>query len=187
MTDLIFIIVPLIVGGILGYFNTKSVAESCASLQKWLQAQTNFLKNKTGIGYRYILQPIVVSVISILSKIATFRNPQLRAGLEVSFLIYLFLAVTLLLGVAIYFFIYTIIVGLLLYFTLWLLNKFGVLDKIFYQSVRNKQSLSSTNSIDLNKAEDLKLMEDESLIEIEKPTEVELDEFGLPKKIGRNK
>ncbi|MDI6803307.1 MAG: hypothetical protein QME58_05605 [Bacteroidota bacterium] len=182
MTDFIFLILPLIVGGILAYFNTKSVAESCASLQKWLGAQINFLKNKNGIGYRYILQPIVLGVIYILSKIATVNNQQLRSGLAVSFLIYLFLTVTLILGVAIYFFIYTIILCTLLYFTLWLLNKAGVLNKFFNRDFKNIQPLPSATVLDLNKAEDIKQMEDDYLIEIDKPDESDLDVFGLPKK-----
>ncbi len=187
MTDFIFIIVPLIVGGILGYFNTKSVAESCGALQKWLGAQIKFFKNKTRIGYRYILQPIGMFVIYILSKIATFKNKHLRSGLAVSFLIYFFLAATLILGLAIYFFIYTIILGTLLYFTLWLLNKAGVLNKFFNRDFKNIQPLPSATVLDLNKAEDLKLLEDDDVIEIETPVQSELDEFGLPKKTGRKK
>ncbi len=187
MTDFIFIIIPLIIGGILGYFNSKSVAESCAAFQKWLQAQINFFQNKTGVGYRYILQPIGLVVIYILSKIAAINNQLLRSGLAVSFLIYFFLAATLLLGVAIYFFIYTIIVGLLLYIILWLLNKAGVLNKIFNHNLKKTQPLASATVIDLNQEEKLKLLENDDLIEIETLAQPELDEFGLPKKTGRKK
>lgn len=187
MADLIFIIVPLIVGGILGYFNTKSVAESCTSLQNWLAAQINFLKNKTGIGYRYILQPIVMGVIYILSKITTIKNQHIRSGLAVSFLIYLFLAATLILGVAIYFFIYTIILGLLLYITLWLLNKAGILNKIFYNDLKVIPPSHTETVLDLNKEEDIKLLEDDGVVEIKTPVQTELDEFGLPKNTGRKK
>lgn len=187
MTDFIFIIIPLIIGGILGYFNTNSVAQSCAALQKWLQAKINFLKNKTGIGYRYILQPIVMVVIYTLSKIATIKNQHLRSGLAVSFLIYFFLAATLILGLAIYFFIYTIILVTLLYITLWLLNKTGVLNKFFDRDFKNIQPIPSATVLDLNKVEDLKLLEDDGVIEIETPDQTELDEFGLPKNSGRKK
>lgn len=179
MTDLIFLIIPLIIGGILARINSKAVAINIASIKKWVEAQIKIFETKTGFCYRLVLLPIFQSFDKVFIQIDNINNPGLRSGAVVAFLIYAIFFVTFLLGVAVFFIIYTVGFLVITGLVLWLLDKGNVFNKYPNLDFKNITPGTSKEVIDLNKEEDLESLGEKTLSETEQP---KLDEFGLPKK-----
>lgn len=98
----------------------------------------------------------------------------MQVGVYIALLIYIFLLITFLLGVAVYNFEYSVGIILLTLLILWILYKRNVFAKRLTVDIKNIKPLPSAEVIDLNKEEDL--------LQPDEPKEPDLDQFGLPKK-----
>jgi hypothetical protein len=182
MTDFIFLIIPLIIGGILARINSKAIANNIASIKKWVEAQINIFETKTGFGYRLVLLPIFQGFDKAFIQIDNIKNPGLCSGAFVAFLIYAIFFATFLLGVAVFFFIYTVGLLAITGLVLWILDKRNVFNKYPKIDLKNITPVRSTEVIDLNKEEELETLGEKALSETLKTEQPKLDEFGLPKK-----
>jgi hypothetical protein len=182
MGDFIFLIIPLIIAGVLARLNSKVVADNVDTAEKWFGVQTKIVQSKTGIAYRLVLLPILKGFNKVFTEINTLKNPGMRSGAIVAFLIYAVLFATLILGVAVFFFIYSIILLVLVCPLIWFLDKRGVFTKSANKELIKIKQTSSTQVIDLNKAEDSEFLGDDELQEVHKLEIPDLDEFGLKKK-----
>jgi len=177
MGDLIFLIIPLLLGGVLARLNSKVVAENIETTEKWFAAQTIAVGEKTGIGYRIVLLPILKGFNKAFAQINTFKSRGMRSGAVVAFLIYAVLLVTTILSMAIYYFLYTSILLAVVCPVIWFLDKRGIFIKYPNKEFQKTKLTSSSHVIDLNKVDDGEFSEEDSTIEIN-----DLDEFGLKKK-----
>jgi hypothetical protein len=178
MGDFIFLIIPLIIGAVLARLNSKVVADNVVTAEKWSATQTKIVQIKTGIGHRLILLPILQGINKVIAQINTLKSPGMRSGAVVAFLIYAVLVATLFLGVAVFFFLYTIILMVIVCPVIWFMDKRGVFTKSANKEYKKIKQTGSTQVIDLNKAEDTEFLGDDEL-KVEIP---ELDQFGLKKK-----
>ena len=182
MGDFIFLIIPLLIGGVLARLNSKVVADNVESAEKWFNTQTKIIQEKTGIGHRLVLFPILKGFNKVFTQINTIKSPGVRSGAVVAFLIYTVFFATLILGVAVFFFIYTIILLVLVCPVIWFMDKRGIFTKSANTEFKKIKQTSSTQVIDLNKEEDAKFLGDDELKEVPKLEIPELDQFGLKKK-----
>lgn len=182
MGDLIFLIIPLIIGGILARINSIAVANNIASIKKWVRAQPKIFETKTGFGYRLVLLPIFQGFDKVFIQIDNIKNPGLRSGAVVAFLIYAIFFATFLLGVAVFFFIYTVGFLVITGLVLWILDKRNVFNKYPNIDFKSITPVPSKEVIDLNKEEELEVLGEKALSESLKSVQPELDEFNLPKK-----
>jgi hypothetical protein len=182
MGDLIFLIIPLLIGGVLARLNSKVVADNVETAEKWFGTQTKIVQERTGIGHRLVLLPILKGFNKVFTKIDTLKSPGTRSGAVVAFLIYAVFFATLILGVAVFFFIYTIILLVLVCPVIWFMDKRGIFIKNPNKELKKIKQTSSTNVIDLNKAKDAEFLGDDELQEVPKLEIPELDQFGLKKK-----
>jgi len=182
MGDFIFLIIPLLIGGVLARLNSKVVADNVETAEKWFNTQTKIVQEKTGIVHRLVLLPILKGFNKVFAQINTIKSPGVRSGAVVAFLIYAVFFTTLILGVAVFFFIYTIILLVLVCPVIWFMDKRGIFSKSANKEFKKIKPTSSTQVIDLNKEEDAEFLGDDELQEAPKLEIPELDQFGLKKK-----
>ena len=113
--DILFLITPLIIGGIIAAFNANSMNNTTERAEAWTrQTQIDFSK-KDGWFYKFILNPVFLSVVKFSDWTDSFTHRGFKNGVRVAAALYLIIVWCIIFYAVFMIAVAIIIIGAILY------------------------------------------------------------------------
>ncbi len=114
-TNIILLVSPVVIGGIIAAINTEGINNSTEKTEAWARRTQTKVSSKSGWFYNYIINPILWIIVKFCDWTDGFTHRGLKNGTRVAATLYMIAAWCFLLYLAFMVVLTIVIVGVILY------------------------------------------------------------------------